>query len=131
MRPHKFSKEFDFTNDCNEQSKESKYVVGAILILVGSILIANNFNFIPNYISNALISWQMLLITIGTIIIFTKKKLLNGLILIVIGAIFMAHKFLFFTALQWKLIWPAAFIFVGLMLILNVISKKSESNNNY
>ena len=129
MRPQKISRDFDFKHKCNEHNNDHKYVLGAIFILGGAILIANNLNLIPAYISDALISWQMLLITIGTIIIFTKKKLLNGLILIVIGAIFMMHKFFFFTVLQWKMVWPAAFIFVGIMLILNVISKKSENSN--
>ena len=128
MKPQKFSRDFDCKNECNEHSKEHKYVLGAIFILAGTILIANNFNLIPNYIANALISWQMLLITIGTIIIFTKKKLLKGLILIAIGTIFMMHKFFFFTVSQWQVVWPAAFIFVGIMLVLNVINEKSENN---
>ncbi|MBN1250936.1 MAG: hypothetical protein JXA16_02300 [Bacteroidales bacterium] len=128
MIHQKFSTQFNKREEICEKNKEHKYVVGAIFILVGIILIANNLNLIPNYIANALISWQMLLITIGTIIIFTKKKFISGLILIAIGTIFMLHKFFFFTALQWELIWPAAFIFVGVILILNVIAKQNNEN---
>jgi len=129
METKNYSNEFNFKHECREHSKEKGYITGAIFILVGTILIANNFNLIPNLVADVLISWQMLLITIGTISIFVKKKLVGGLILIAVGSIFMLNKFLFFTVLQWKLIWPIALVFVGIVIILNVFKNKQRYGN--
>jgi len=61
--------------------------------------------------------------------IFVKKKLTSGLILISIGGIFMLNKFIFFSPFQWQLIWPAAFVFVGILLVSNVIGDYIKPNS--
>ncbi len=105
----------------HKKHKDSKYLIGLIFIVVGAILLGRNFQILPYWISKVLISWQMLLIVIGIVAIFIKKNLTSGLILISVGGIFMLNKFLFFSPFQWQIIWPAAFVFVGVLLIINVI----------
>jgi len=106
----------------------NKYIVGFIFIIVGTILLGRNFHIVPNWISNIFISWQMLLIVIGIVAIFVKKNLTNGIILISIGGIFMLNKFMFFSPFQWQMIWPAAFILVGILLVSNVIGSRYRPN---
>ena len=119
-------------HDCKQvhrkQKSDSKYLLGFIFIVVGALLLGRNFHIIPHWISNVFISWQMLLIVIGVVSIFVKKKLTSGLVLISIGGIFMLNKFIFFSPFQWQMIWPAAFIFVGILLISNVLGTYVKPN---
>lgn len=114
----------DFEHIPGKYKSDNKYIIGFIFIIVGAILLGRNFHFIPNWISNVFISWQMLLIVIGIVAIFIKKNMISGLILISIGGIFLLNKFWFFTPFQWQMIWPAAFIFVGVLLVSNVIGSQ-------
>ena len=111
-----------------KQKSDNKYVVGFIFIIIGTILLGRNFHFIPNWISNVFISWQMLLIALGIISIFVKKNMISGLILISIGGIFLLNKFWFFTFFQWQIIWPSAFVLIGVLLISNVIGSRYKPN---
>ncbi|MEN8120263.1 MAG: DUF5668 domain-containing protein [Bacteroidota bacterium] len=123
----------DFEHIHEKHKSDNKNIVGFIFIIIGAILLVRNFHFIPHWISNVFISWQMLLIAIGFVAIFIKKNLISGLILISIGGIFLMNKFWFFTPVQWQLVWPAVFIFVGILLIGNVIGDHQKQNryNNH
>ncbi len=118
----------DFEHIRGKHKSDNKYVIGFIFIIIGAILLGRNFHFIPNWISNVFISWQMLLIVIGIVSIFVKKNMISGLILISIGGIFLLNKFWFFSPFEWQMIWPAAFILVGILLISNVIGSKFKPN---
>ena len=111
-----------------KHSEDNKYLVGFIFIIVGAILLGRNFHIIPRWISNVFVSWQMLLIVIGFVSIFVKKKLINGLVLISIGGIFLANKFFFFSPFQWQIIWPSVFVFIGILLVSNVIGERQRPN---
>ncbi len=118
----------NFEHIRGRHKSDNKYVVGFIFIIIGAILLGRNFHFIPNWISNVFISWQMLLIAIGLVSIFVKKNLTSGLILISVGGIFMLNKFMYFSPFEWQMIWPAAFVFVGILLISNVIGRRFKPN---
>jgi len=119
----------NFEHIHRKHSAESKYLVGFIFIIVGALLLGRNFHIIPHWISNVFISWQMLLIVIGIVSIFVKKKPINGLVLIGVGGIFLANKFFFFSPFQWQMIWPAVFVFIGVLLVSNVIGDRYRPND--
>ncbi len=118
----------NFEHIRGRHKSDNKYVVGFIFIIIGAILLGRNFHFIPNWISNVFISWQMLLIAIGLVSIFVKKNLTSGLILISVGGIFMLNKFMYFSPFEWQIIWPSAFVLVGILLISNVIGSRYKPN---
>lgn len=111
-----------------KHKSDNKYLIGLIFIIVGAILLGRNFHIIPQWISKVFISWQMLLIVIGIVSILVKKNLTSGLILISIGGIFLLNKFWYFSPFEWGMIWPAAFILVGILLIGNVIGGSYRPN---
>ena len=113
----------------NKQDRDSKYLVGFIFIIIGALLLGRNFHIVPYWVSRVFISWQMLLIAIGFVSIFVKKKLLSGLVLIAVGGIFLANKIFYFSAFQWQIIWPAAFIFIGVLMVSNVIGDKHKQSD--
>ncbi len=118
----------DFEHIHKKRKSDNRYIIGLIFIVVGAILLGRNFHFLPYWVSNIFISWQMLLIAIGLVSIFVKKNLTSGLILISVGGIFMLNKFMFFSPFEWQMIWPAAFVFVGILLISNVIGSRRKPN---
>ncbi|OQY02548.1 MAG: hypothetical protein B6I20_06775 [Bacteroidetes bacterium 4572_117] len=118
----------NFENIHRRHKSDNRYVVGFIFIIVGALLLGRNFHIIPHWVSNFFVSWQMLLIVIGVVFVFVKKNLTSGLILIAIGSIFLLKKFWFFTVFQWNMVWPVAFVFVGVLLISNVIGHRVKHN---
>lgn len=74
----------------NNNNKEPKGKIGfaILLVLVGSILLAFNLEMIPAVYRPILISWQMLLITIG-ILSLSKRHFIHGTILICVGVFFI------------------------------------------
>lgn len=60
----------------------------ALLIIAGALLLCNKLNLIPAKYSEALISWQMLVILLG-FVWFIKKHFYNGVIFISLGVFFI------------------------------------------
>ena len=116
---------------------ESQAGLGILLVIVGSVLLALNFHWIPIGIKSWLISWQMLLIVLGLIIVVTKSDKTGGLILLFIGGFFLAreHFFMFYDMRRWFL--PSLIIFIGIIFLFkdhkngSLRSGNRLNNNNY
>lgn len=110
-------------------------IVGIILIIVGLVLIAKKMDMIPPEVSHIIISWQMLLIAIGALNIFTKENYRSGLILISIGSFFILPKFFDIPYDMRNMFWPAILVVIGLLMLTvrnrhkNII--KTGSSDNY
>lgn len=99
------------------QDKNSRAILGLILIAVGAILITVNLGWIPHAISDWIVSWQMLLIVIGLVLMATKTNKGPGIILILIGGFFIAIDYFDNIYYMHKLFWPSLIIFVGIMFL--------------
>ena len=97
--------------------KNSRAILGLILIAVGAILITVNLGWIPHAISDWIVSWQMLLIVIGLVLMATKTNKGPGIILILIGGFFIAIDYFDNIYYMHKLFWPSLIIFVGIMFL--------------
>jgi len=89
--------------------KNNRIVLGILLIAIGAVLIAVNLHWIPFIIRDWLISWQMLLIVIGLVLLASKPNKGPGLILIFIGGFFMAIDYLDNAYYLHKIFWPFFF----------------------
>lgn len=124
----------NLTEKRHEQKSKKRSVLGLIFITVGAVLIAKKMNIIPDSISHIIISWQMLLIAIGTFNIIMNKNFRSGLILISIGTFFILPR-LFDIPFDVKdMFWPAIFVVIG-VIMLTVGNRhsigKSESSEHY
>jgi predicted membrane protein len=107
--------------------KDKRFLIGAIFVIVGIILILNNIHFIPNFIPYWVWTWQFFLVAIGIFILLTSEKTGPGIILIIIGGVFLfqdlAHDFWpdFFHVFidDSNLFWYLLIIVVGIALIIN------------
>ena len=97
--------------------KNSRAILGLILIAVGAILITVNLGLIPHAISDWIVSWKMLLIVIGLVLLATKTNKGPGIVLILIGGFFIAIDYFDNIYYMHKLFWPSLIIFVGIMFL--------------
>ncbi len=102
--------------------------LGLILILVGILVIAANFNLLDFGLRPIIFSWQALLILLGLFFLISREAKAAGWILIFIGAIFMIPRI--FHGLPWgwhELFWPAMLVGLGAILIVRALSSGRET----
>ena len=103
-----------------------KIVAGVIIMMVGVFLLLNKMDFFIPGVYPLIISWQMLLIAIGIILLVDKKQdhKTAGLVLIVIGALFLLPKI--FPLSVGGFIIPVAIIATGIGFIIKATTQKNE-----
>ena len=122
--------------NCAKERKENKRsIFGIILVIVGLVLIGKKMELFPSEISHIIISWQMLLIAIGSIIVLFQKNYRTGLILIAVGSFFMLPKLFDIPYDMKNMLWPSILVVVGLLMITvrnrhGKASKKKTDENN-
>ncbi len=104
-------------NTPSRQFKGKSVGFGIVVILAGLLLMARNTGFLDDYSSNIIFSWEMLLIAIGLINIFSRHSIWSGLILIAIGGFFLLQNHFGLPVSLWHIFWPAIVILIGLSLI--------------
>ncbi len=103
----------------------SKFGTAFLFILAGVLLLGFNFGYISPVYKPIIISWQMLLIALGTVSL-CKRHYTGGLILIAVGGIFIYPVVtrifpeyfvgIDFNFAQW---WPLILIIIGLVVIFS------------
>jgi predicted membrane protein len=112
-------------------------IVGIILILLGSVLIASNMGLMPHGFNKIIMSWQMLFIVIG-IVSMLKRQIFHfhGLSLVCVGIFFIIPKVakVFPAAFSGidadnfvAVYWPVLLIVGGIILILRIFRFNPES----
>jgi len=103
----------------NRSRNTGRALLGIILILVGFLLVARNFNFFPFPVKEIIFSWQMLLIFIGVLMLIARSNNAAGIILICIGGFFLIPE-IFDLPFRWhwhNFFWPVLFIIIGVLII--------------
>jgi len=109
-----------------------RFILGFIVMLIGTLLLLQNLDFIDFTIPPVIFSWQVLLIIMGSIFILTSSNNSTGLVLIIVGGLGLIPEY-----------WPIALVLIGLYIIfrsdrikgnlidnrLNVISVFGGDNN--
>lgn len=91
---------------------------GLVLMLIGGLFLADNFNLISFPLTRVIFSWPMLVIFIGVINIF-KRRLIPGVILVFVGGFFIIPRV--FPAVDGQFIhiyWPLLLIGAGIVILL-------------
>jgi predicted membrane protein len=94
---------------------------GVIVILAGLLLMAKNTGMIDESISRIVFSWEMLLVAIGAINLFSRHSMWSGFILISIGVFFLLVHYFHLPFTLWHIFWPVLIIFAGLSLIFGAV----------
>ena len=99
------------------RSSDKRLYFGVILIVLGVILILERLNLIPDFVSDLLISWQMLLVGIGVLSLIGGNRT-AGIILIVIGAFFMVPEIITVPQEIRRIYWPLIMVAIGVAILL-------------
>jgi predicted membrane protein len=94
-----------------------KYILGVIVIVAGFLLLLSNTGFLNDYLRHVLFSWQMLLIGIGVISLFSSESRTPGTILILIGGVFILPRVFDLPFNVMHVFWPAILIGIGVLLL--------------
>lgn len=106
-------------SSCCSQSKTMKKIAfGLVLIAVGVVLMLEKMNFISPEVTHWIFTWQMLLIVIGFVNIFSRESYVSGLILIMIGSFFLVPRIIDLPFNFIGMFWPVLLIGGGVLLIL-------------
>lgn len=105
-----------------QQVKNRSAIIGALLIVFGSLFLLNNTNIIPDYIADYVLNWRGILIAVGVVLVTTDENKLPGVMLILIGGFFVLsnvmHEHFQIDFISWRVFWPILIIVGGVMLIL-------------
>ncbi len=93
-------------------------IIGALLILVGGILLLENLQIVNFNLPPYIFSWQMILIIIGFVIIINSNDKTGGFIIMGIGIFFLLPKIFNYAFTVWQL-WPLIIILIGIGMIIN------------
>jgi predicted membrane protein len=113
----------DYTN--NEKISNKPYCskpdgvpfIGIFLIGLGLVFLFDRIGIIPEYWRNIIISWQMLLIFIGSINLFRNHARFPGVILILVGLAFLLPEIIQIPFETRQLIWPLVLILIGVFIV--------------
>ncbi len=107
----------------NERSNKASFLIGFIFITAGILFLLSNLNLLDPQFTDAIFTWQMLLIAIG-LIVFISSRDFFGILLIAIGSIFLIDKYYDFDV--WQL-WPVVLVLIGFQILFN--SRKGAPEN--
>lgn len=99
------------------QKRMKKGAFGVIVIIAGLLLLAFNFEILSGFLRHVIFSWQMLLIAIGLVSLFTSESRTPGLILVFVGVFFIIPEIFDFHISFVKLFWPLLLIGLGLLIL--------------
>ncbi|MDR2027222.1 MAG: cell wall-active antibiotics response protein [Prevotellaceae bacterium] len=117
-------------------------VTGVILILLGGLLIASNTGLIPPGFHRIIVSWQMLLIVIGTVSIVKHGTFhFHGLSMLCLGIFFIIPRIATVFPSMFggmdannfvSVYWPVLLIVGGIILILYIpVSRRRNDHRQY
>jgi len=104
-------------NEHFRPNNRKKIVLGLIVVFLGIIFLADNFGALPYGLKSIIFTWQMLLIAIGTINLFSRKGYFTGVILILVGFFFLIPEIHLFSFNFARLFWPVLLIAIGFLII--------------
>lgn len=105
------------SNNGNSPISGAKIVFGSILVILGVLILGFNFHIIPDFYWDYIMTWQILLILIGLIMLFGRSGKITGLILIISGIIFYIPIFTGYNVNFFKIAIPIILIIIGSSLL--------------
>ncbi|MCL1821485.1 MAG: cell wall-active antibiotics response protein [Prolixibacteraceae bacterium] len=102
-----------------------RLILGIVLIFIGVGWMFNRLGILPPFLQNLFISWQMLLIIIGTILLVGKRQT-SGWILVLIGAVFLIPDVWDISEKFRRLFFPLLLVLSGVTLLVNQGSRRKE-----
>ena len=112
----------NYEPDHKRRSGRGYMIIGIIMLVLGTLLIADLMNIANLEISKFVFSWQAVLIVIGIVFLSQRDNRTTGWILLAIGSFFLMPKvfdhYHIYPGVEWnRLFWPSMIILAGLLII--------------
>lgn len=101
----------------DKRQQNKKFILGAVVIFAGLLLLLANLGIVTHEFKRIIFSWQMILIGIGVISLFSSESRIPGTILIVIGGVFLLPRVFDLPFNVWHLFWPMILIGLGILIL--------------
>lgn len=112
-----------------ENKKNNRNIlVGAIIAIIGGLLLLNNFGLIGFPLTHYLISWKTLLIVIGLFMMASGKHLTGGIIVASLGVIFWLPSIFSHQIVLGQIFLPAMLVVLGVILLLKAGGLKNKDS---
>ena len=105
------------------ENKKRRAILGLVFIIIGTILLLDNFNIIPWEIRHYLFTWQIILIVIGVFQLLTGNKK-GAFIMIGLGIFFWIPDYMHIDIEDY---WPVILIIIGVGFFLKG-QNRNDSN---
>ena len=100
-----------------KRNYDQRLWLGIGAIILGILFLASNFHILDYSIRRYIFRWEVLLMFLGVVFFFGRRKRSTGIILFFIGAIFYLRDYFAYSFTFWQIFWPGVLIFAGLMII--------------
>jgi predicted membrane protein len=115
----------------NTGPQMKKYMLGVIVIVAGFLLLLSNTGYLPYELKHILFSWQMLLIGIGVVSLFSSESRTPGTILIMIGGAFIIPRIFDISFNVMHLFWPVILIGVGVLILTKRMPRRPFQSRGF
>ncbi len=106
------------------QRNNKRALLGLLLVILGTALIASNFHLFPLNWKPVVFSWQGLLILIGLFFLLVRESKSTGWILIGVGGFFLIPH-IWEVPDGWnQMFWPVLLLGIGLILLVRGVSRR-------
>lgn len=103
--------------------KLNKLVIALAFIVAGTLLLGRNLGWVDPFIFRTVVSWQMLLIVVG-IVMLIKKNIMGGLVTMAVGCCFLLP-----YPGNMHVYWPVILVVVGVGMLLR--ARSTNRANSY
>lgn len=115
---------------CDRRHTDRRLWLGAGIVLLGLLFLANNFGILDYEIRRYIFRWEVVLIFLGIVFIVGRGNRTTGIILLAIGSVFYLRDFLNYSFNFWQVFWPAMLILAGLLMIFRHRLDRSSRKGN-
>lgn len=120
-------------------SGQNRFMLGALILVVGILLILKNLGLLPESASEVVFSWQMLLIALGLLSFARGHNWFSGLVLVAVGSFFLLREYTNSPEILTKYFWGGLLILLGVLIILRAMrfgryeswQRTGEESNDY
>ncbi len=96
---------------------DSRLLLGILIVIIGLLFLAKNFGWMNYEIRRYIFRWEVVLMTIGVVLIAGRSNRTTGIILLAVGGAFYLHDLMGFDFTFWELFWPSLLILAGFLII--------------
>ena len=117
----------------NQNSTNARFILGAILIIIGGLFLLKSFGIIFLNVPHLIFSWPFFMLVAGILILVNSHKKTLGLILTTLGGFFLLRRIFDWYDIDFEIIIAFAIIALGIHIIFKQRrvpeSKEAPSNS--